>query len=63
MSRAPLGRWEKAKSVPLEHAPADAHDEVHGAVGGTAKAVARPELAPARWFHLAGIVGDYFFRV
>lgn len=23
------GRWEEAKSITLEHAPADAHDEIH----------------------------------
>jgi hypothetical protein len=34
------GRWEDAKSITLEHAPADAHDEIHLFFDSTAERLA-----------------------
>src|SRR5271170_1061447 len=34
------GRWEEAKSITLEHAPADAHDEIHLFFDSTAERLA-----------------------
>jgi len=31
------GRWQEAKSITLEHAPADAHDEIHLFFGAAAE--------------------------
>jgi len=46
------GRWEEAKSLTLEHAPADAHDEIHLFFDSTAERLASenqqvPSAAPA----------------
>jgi len=45
------GRWEDAKSITLEHAPADAHDEIHLFFSSTAERLAsenqRNKVAPA----------------
>jgi hypothetical protein len=34
------GRWEEAKSITLEHAPADAHEEIHLFFDATAERLA-----------------------
>ena len=34
------GRWEEAKSIALEHAPADAHEEIHLFFDSTARTLA-----------------------
>jgi hypothetical protein len=42
------GRWSEAKSITLEHAPADAHDEIHLFFDSTAERLAsenRTDLA------------------
>ena len=45
------GRWEEAKSITLEHAPADAHDEIRLFFDATAERLAserHAEVSPAK---------------
>ncbi len=39
------GRWEDAKSITLEHAPTDAHDEIHLFFDSTAETLAAERQA------------------
>lgn len=41
------GRWEEAKQISLEHAPADAHDEIELFFTSTAERLASEESAEA----------------
>ena len=44
------GRWDQAKSITLEHAPADAHEEIHLFFDATAERLAsegHAEASPA----------------